>query len=237
MRVLSKFGEIQYYKNMRYDALSSPSTAIAIFKDENAARQCWKAGPIHVRMEHFGGRQIGEVQKSRLEPLANDLSSSSRTASAATEQSDEMEASRAAGHAQASSSNNNPASPHSEQSEDRPEQASPKDGGLDAEPEPKVTHFKISTSLAYSHFRDQVNDGHYHGRFILSQGRASQASLINVVPLRGLSEVDWQAMPVPWRVSAKAKLAEREGPHRRKSLREVYETASTEGRIELPPRT
>ncbi|KAK4543955.1 hypothetical protein LTR36_004729 [Oleoguttula mirabilis] len=50
MRLISQFGEVEHFKNMKYDALSAPNTTIVIFKDEDAAQSCLKRSPIRFRM-------------------------------------------------------------------------------------------------------------------------------------------------------------------------------------------
>ncbi|KAK0347870.1 hypothetical protein LTR91_013025 [Friedmanniomyces endolithicus] len=50
LRLLSQFGEIEYFKNLKYDPLSAPNTTIVIFRDEEAAKHCLKRSPIRFRM-------------------------------------------------------------------------------------------------------------------------------------------------------------------------------------------
>ncbi|KAK3620009.1 hypothetical protein LTR56_023647 [Elasticomyces elasticus] len=50
LRLISQFGEVEYFKNLKYDALSAPNTAIVIFRDEDAAKKCLKKTPIRFRM-------------------------------------------------------------------------------------------------------------------------------------------------------------------------------------------
>lgn len=46
LRLLSGFGEIEYYKNLKYDILSAPNTALVIFRQGGAAREALKRSPI-----------------------------------------------------------------------------------------------------------------------------------------------------------------------------------------------
>ncbi|KAK1813448.1 hypothetical protein LTR12_012174 [Friedmanniomyces endolithicus] len=50
LRLLSQFGEIEYFKNLKHDPLSAPNTTIVIFRDEEAAKHCLKRSPIRFRM-------------------------------------------------------------------------------------------------------------------------------------------------------------------------------------------
>ena len=49
-RLISQFGEVEHFKNLKYDALSAPNAAIVIFRDEEAASHCLKQSPIRFRM-------------------------------------------------------------------------------------------------------------------------------------------------------------------------------------------
>jgi len=50
LRLISQFGEVEYFKNLKYDALSAPNTAMVIFRDDEAAAHCLKRSPIRFRM-------------------------------------------------------------------------------------------------------------------------------------------------------------------------------------------
>ncbi|KAK0944907.1 hypothetical protein LTR29_003498 [Friedmanniomyces endolithicus] len=50
LRLLSQFGEVEYFKNLKYDPFSAPNTTIVIFRDEEAAKHCLKRSPIRFRM-------------------------------------------------------------------------------------------------------------------------------------------------------------------------------------------
>ena len=89
-------------------------------------------------------------------------------------------------------------------------------------PEPQSRIFQIQTNPARIRFRDQINMGHYHGRFAVRDDIA-QEDLAKRVPIVGLSCIDWKAEDKPWRVMQKEQEREHKGPNRRKSLRELYE--------------
>ncbi|KAK3674208.1 hypothetical protein LTR78_006055 [Recurvomyces mirabilis] len=50
LRLISQFGEVEHFKNLNYDALSAPNTAIVIFREAEAASHCIKKSPIRFRM-------------------------------------------------------------------------------------------------------------------------------------------------------------------------------------------
>lgn len=66
--------------------------------------------------------------------------------------------------------------------------------------------------------------GYYHGRFAIDSKSVPQTDLAQTVPLPGLSCVNWKAKERPWRLMNQEKERDRTGPHRRKSLRELYDT-------------
>ncbi|WPH05000.1 Hypothetical protein R9X50_00789800 [Acrodontium crateriforme] len=51
MRLVAQFGEIEHFKNFKYDPLPAPNSAVVIFKDEEAAQYCLKKSPIRFRLE------------------------------------------------------------------------------------------------------------------------------------------------------------------------------------------
>ncbi len=67
LRLLSGFGEIEYYKSLRYDALSHPNAAYVIYKDAEAAKQCLKKSPIRFRMGKAVIPQPAENEEVELE--------------------------------------------------------------------------------------------------------------------------------------------------------------------------
>ncbi|KAI6915101.1 hypothetical protein KC318_g280 [Hortaea werneckii] len=50
MRLLTRFGEVEYFKNLAYDAYPAPNTCLAIFREESAAQECLRRTPIRFRM-------------------------------------------------------------------------------------------------------------------------------------------------------------------------------------------
>jgi len=50
LRLISQFGEVEYFKNLKYDVIPVPNTIIVIFRDTEAARHCLERSPIRFRM-------------------------------------------------------------------------------------------------------------------------------------------------------------------------------------------
>ncbi|KAK3114860.1 hypothetical protein LTR53_006397 [Teratosphaeriaceae sp. CCFEE 6253] len=50
LRLISQFGEVEYFKSLKYEALPAANTAVVIFREEDAARQCLKRSPVRFRM-------------------------------------------------------------------------------------------------------------------------------------------------------------------------------------------
>ena len=76
MRLISQFGEVEYFKSLKYDTLSAPNTSIVIFKDEEAAQQCLKRSPIRFRMGRAREQKPDEaIPQSPSSPIRASLDS------------------------------------------------------------------------------------------------------------------------------------------------------------------
>jgi len=64
LRLISQFGEVDYFKNMKYDKLAAPNAAIVLYREEQAAQDLLKRSPVRFRMGKVGtpaqGQQTGE---------------------------------------------------------------------------------------------------------------------------------------------------------------------------------
>ena len=65
LRLISQFGHVEHFRNLKYDALSAPNAAIVIFKEEEAANACLKRSPIRFRL---GLASVAEEEERRHEP-------------------------------------------------------------------------------------------------------------------------------------------------------------------------
>lgn len=218
MRLMSQFGEVEHFKNMKYDELSAPNTVVIIFKEEGAARNCLQKSPIRFRM---GRAPVKEVQSSIWGegPTATPQATS---ASASTQLHSGLKTSpfNAPSQSRALSTNSLPRPPRADQF------SMP---GFDITPPQQDVEeariFQIRTNPARIHFRDQINTSHFHGRFAIDGKSAAQQDLAKSVPLLGLSHVNWRAEDKPWRIIEQEKRMDGafRGSGRRRSLTELWE--------------
>lgn len=197
MRLISQFGEIEYFKSLKYDTLSAPNAALVIYKEEAAAKQCLKRSPIRFRMHRVPMKQ----QMEELHAGAEQKQDRAKTSKA------EHRAPRgpvgapfglsSAQQSRALSTSSLPTPP--------PNQIHmPFDAPPSADPVPDATEedtriFQIQSNLCYRNFRQAINTGHYHGTFAIDSKMPGQEDLSKKVPLEGLSCVDWRAPEKPWR--------------------------------------
>ena len=211
LRLISQFGEVEYYKNLKYDTLSAPNTTLVIFRDEDAAYDCLKRSPIRFRM--------GRAPVSGDQDAENTRQEHASVRAQQHPQSDTSAAPQRRGAWGLSQS-------RSMSTESLPKPPSrPNQMPFQAPPPPTLESrlFQVLVNPARIHFRDQINMGCYHGQFKLDTKSIAKRDLEQTVPLPGLSCVDWRALGKPWRVIDKEKDEEHNGPNRRKTLKELYE--------------
>lgn len=75
LRLISQFGEVEYFKNLRYDTIPAPNTVLAIFREENAAQACLKRSPVRFRMTKLAGQQAQQSQPNANGSSADDPNS------------------------------------------------------------------------------------------------------------------------------------------------------------------
>ena len=210
-RLISQFGEIEYYKNLKYDVLTAPNVTIVIFKENEAAQHCMRSGPIRFRMGRKqviekANKEVSEVEwrgdKGRVEE-------GWRPAASAVSPNQTREMSTTARRASDSTA---------QAFRDDP---------------PGTRIFQIQTTAARMHFRDQINVSHFHGAFKVDTKSAAQNDLAKQVPVLGMSDLNWRAADKPWDIMRKEK--ERDGAFRgsgpRKGLGELFEEAKGKGDI------
>lgn len=209
LRLISQFGEVEYFKNLKYDHLSAPNAALVIYKDEDAAQHCLRRSPIRFRMgKAMAGEstsqpldnKIPEVPPANVQPAENPFSATNPAPVAdALSPLDAM--------------NREPA-------------ATPQPSHQSLPTLTDSRLYQIQVHPARVHFRDQINAGHYHGPYAIDTKSVAQGDLAKSVPLSGLSCVDWRAGDKPWRILQKEQFQEHESWNKRKSLRELYEDKS-----------
>ncbi|KAK4555833.1 hypothetical protein LTR86_007053 [Recurvomyces mirabilis] len=157
LRLISQFGEVEHFKNLKYDALSAPNTAIVIFREAEAASHCIKKSPIRFRM---GPAEQSQDPDTTVEGLRL---------------------------------------------------------------------FQIQANTARINFRDQLNSSHFHGNFAIDGKSVAQQDLNHRVPMKGLSDVNWQAVDKPWDIVSreKANHGAFKTSGKRKSLQEIASEAAS----------
>lgn len=211
LRLISQFGEVEYFKNLKYDTLTAPNAALVIYRDEDAAQTCMKRSPIRFRMG----------------PASEEEEVVSQTKAPAPAPPPEAPQAPLRGpvgtpfglgqsRSMSSIPANLPRPP-------RKEPAMPFIGEDEPTYKPTSRIFQLQANSARAQFRDLIDLGHYHGSFAIDTKSAIQDDLGKRVPMVGLSAWDWRAKEKPWRIMRREKEQEREGPGRRKSLRELYE--------------
>jgi len=219
LRLISQFGEVEYFKNLKYDTLSAPNAALVIYKDEDAAQNCMKRSPIRFRMG-----PASEQEEAPSEPVRNAESTPAVQTPAVLSQTPQQPLRGPVGtpfglgqsRSMSSAPANLPRPP-------RKEAAMPFIGEDEPTSKPTSRIFQLQVNSARAQFRDHIDTGHYHGSFALDTKSAIQEDLAKRVPVVGLSAWNWRAVEKPWRIVQKEKEREREGPGRRRSLRGLYE--------------
>jgi hypothetical protein len=219
LKLITRFGEVEYYRSLKYDELTHPDAALVIFKHEKEAWDFQKSAPIRFRMGRAGPKE---------EPNEPDQSEGrTHLFESKSEEPSEMgprEAPAPFGMAQTRSTTTAP--------NDIP-RAPPRSSAIPLQRERVESDslidsriFQIITSPARYGFRDQINFGPFHGSFHPQARTYVQKSLGSVVPLRGLGRIDYAAPSPKWKTVYAAKEAEHEGPNRRIPLQELYEARS-----------
>ena len=218
MRLLSQFGEIEYFKSLRHDALTAPNTALLIYKEENAVRECLKRSPVRFRMGRAGQKEKRGFEEEQ--PIQPNAWASASATSSETPLPRGPVGTPFGLPAQSRSLSTN----HSPLPTPPP---NPIRMPLDPPPQPEEGNesrtFQIQANRSHRRFRDQINMGHYHGSFALDTKMVGQEDLARKVPLKGLSCVDWRAVEKPWWVANAERENERKGVRRRRRLGELWE--------------
>lgn len=224
LRLVSKFGEVEYFKNLKYDVLSHPSAALVIFRKEEAAENCIRRTPIRFR--------LGPAEpEDQFDP--NPRPNTERTpAPAPASQAPHPPPARPSPQTPSSAPFGIPPSrPLSTTSLPTPPRAPPPLPFLPTEePSPKTPApsrtFQLMANRARQAFRDAVDRSEYHGRFVIDTKTAIQQDLAKRVPTPGLSAWDWRKPEKPDRIYQRLRRAESEG---RKSLGEIWEEGRRAG--------
>lgn len=220
LRLISQFGEVEYFRNLKYDALSAPNAALVVFKDEEAASFCVRKSPIRFRMGKAAAEDMHLGEGPDIVKTPNpEVRTASPFESAAPVSQGPLGTNIGLGQARSMTTSSLPNPPS------RPIQ-SPFEP-----PPPRLLEsriFQIQANTARINFRNHIEVGPYWGSFKIDGKSAGQADLMKSVPTPGLSCIDWKKTERPWRIVDREKKLEREGKHRRKSLTEWYEMGMPE---------
>ena len=211
MRLLSQFGEVEYYKNLKYEEHSQPRSATIIYKDEEAANECLRRSPIRFRM----GRATG--------PPKNGASEGTQNQSSTIEAENEASLPRGPigtpfglGMQTRSMSTSHHQLPKPPRSTER--LYMPFESPRDPQPAPDSRIFEIVVNRSSRNYRDRINIAHYHGPFAIDTKMVGQGDLAKKVPTPGLSCLDWKAVEKPWHVIQTEKERDKTGVKARKRL-------------------
>ncbi|KAK5171298.1 uncharacterized protein LTR77_004442 [Saxophila tyrrhenica] len=247
LRLLSGFGEIEYYKNLKYDLLTMPNAALVIFRDEKAAIEALKKSPIRFRMG-----------KAPLQGLSDRVSQAEKQVQAEENEKREerplrrgptgtpfgLGAPAGARGISTSAINSADSTSPAYQPFFAAEETTPESIAVESKPQPRRRSnsqppprpivqddaggriFQIQTNPSFRKFRDHVNMAHYGGSFAIDSQQFGQEDMKHKVPLLGLSCMDWRAAGIegrPWHIIRRERDSENAGPTRRKTLGELWE--------------
>lgn len=216
LRLVSQFGEVEYFKNLKYDTLSHPSASLVIFRDEKAAQSCLKRSPIRFRL----GPAEADVEE-QLNPQQQNAHPPTPVAAAQPSQSP-LPSNTPKGPVSSPFGMSQSRSLSTHSLPDPPRSApalpflQPDPSPNDRQPASRI--FQLQTNPARTNFRDQVDRAEYHGRFMIDNKSAIQQDLAKRVPALGLSCWEWRKPEKPDRLVQSMRNGET-----RKTLTEVWE--------------
>jgi len=235
MRLVSQFGEIEYFKNLKYDTLPGPNAALLIFREEEAAQHCLQKSPIRFRMGRAPPKEqrLQQSQQQQQQPPSSPEDRQTQYASSSPQSTPRPSAPWGVStppHTQTRSISTRPTLPKPPPNPlDLPGFSHPTPATT---PVPESGIFQIRVSSARASFRDLIKYSHFHGNYLVDSKSAAQLDLAKSVPVVGLSDVDWRAEGKPFRVVEREMLksGSYRGSGRRKSLMEIYEEGRQSGR-------
>jgi len=211
LRLLSQFGEIEYYKSLKYDGQglgrANPGIGLVIYKEEEGARKCFKGSPVRFRM---GKVKIGaqEAQQQREEQVQQERRDSR----------DDVGTGGKWGLPPKAPFGLEPEPQHQRRYSSTSTLPNPPERPLRMPfdpPSPRDTRaekladeeriFQIITSPTRRNFRLQADIGQWHGAYPLDKQSIGQEDLAKRVPLQGLSCVEWHGREKPLGVVTREK--------------------------------
>lgn len=225
LRLISQFGEVEYFKSLKYDTLSHPNASLVIFREEKAAEACLKRSPIRFRL---GPAEVN-VEEQLVDhtpapkPPTPAPASTPPPASFSSPPTPPLKGPLAAPfgmpQSRALSTHTLPEAPRK----------APTLPFLPPEPSPNQHQpasriFQLQTNPARAAFRDIINRSEYHGRFHIDTKSVIQQDLAKRVPTPGLSCWNWRKGEKPDRMVLNLRKGEV-----MKSLTDVWEEARRPG--------
>lgn len=187
-RLLARFGEVDYYKNLLYDLIPTPGQAHIIYRDESAAQKCIERSPIRFRMgparssdEAFETDDLGETQVSVIDDALNSSLKSRvdrRTSSSRPFRVDQT-------RFMSTRSLQGLPKPHEEL-------VMPRSARRTREELPVSRLFQIIARPAAPDFRAAIERGHYYGRFPNDWRSVPNEDLKRKVPYKAMANLDWR---------------------------------------------
>lgn len=214
LRLLQGYGKVEMFKNLKYDALPTSNTMLAIFQTEEAARALLRSSPLRFNMsrDQVDNDIVVGSDASHDNSTLNSSSSPNQTYdSHATHQYPEgLNASQSSQHAQSlsspleaallqsSSSDRDALAETAAQRISAQSRASLNLSGRSASPQTRK--YQLQVNISTMHHRDHLNANPYNGPFVVDSKSAVQQDLAKRVPLIGLSDVNLKKPEKPWRV-------------------------------------
>jgi hypothetical protein len=72
LRLVSQFGEVEHFQNLKYDRIPNPNAALVIFRDEESAKQCLQRSPLRFRLAKATSSRNSSSAKGSSEPSESD---------------------------------------------------------------------------------------------------------------------------------------------------------------------
>lgn len=221
LRLISKFGEVEYFKNLKYDVLSHPSAALVIFREDQAAETCIRRTPIRFRL---GPAEAEDHFNPNIQP------DNQRTPAPASRAPRPQPARPSSQTSFSGPFGMSPSRSITTNTLPNPPRAPPPLPFLPPHEPPKEAPpsriFQLMANRARQPFRDDIDRSEYHGRFVIDTKSTIQQDLVKRVPTPGLSSWDWRKPEKPDRVYQRLRKQESEGT---KSLMEIWEEGRKPG--------
>lgn len=234
LHLLSRFGEIEYFRNLRWSTRPSPNCALAIFQDEDAAQHCLNRSPIRFRLGRAPAHSDADTDVDSGSDDTSSLPDESHSSSVSTSFRPSPSPSSGpfgVGQTRHLSTRSlpepqrdplrfleyatTPAGPSSASSNSSITSAdvSP------SEPDSGGRIFQIVAQPAEMDFVEHVYRTFYNGPFVINYRSAVSEDLAKRVPVPGMANIDWRRE----KQASELQRAKELGLRGHRSLREIYQ--------------